>query len=322
MDLFDHGQRIGARAGETVRASLEAGVRAARRLPLTEHVVGQEPRLPLDGRVVFITGAARGLGAELARQAYAEGASVALVGRTPATLEALAAELGERAAAFPADVTDLAALERAARATVDRFGSIDAVIANAGVAAPSESLLTIDPKEFERTVDIDLLGQWRTIRATLPAIIESGGHILVVASIYAFVNGMLNASYAASKAGVEQLVRAARVELAEHGATAGLAYLGFIDTELISDAYASDHIDLARKTVPGWFTDPMPIGDAASAVLHGVVHRRARVTAPRWVRPALLTRGLSTTIMDEVMLGHRGIRRAIAAQEDAARDAR
>src|SRR5207245_10473754 len=119
----------------------------------------------------------------------------------------------------------------AADGTVERFGGIDVVVANAGIAPPSDTMLTIDPYAFERTVDIDLLGQWRTIRATLPAVIERQGHILVVASIYAFFNGALNASYAASKAGIEQLTRAIRVELVHHGATAGVAYLGFVETD-------------------------------------------------------------------------------------------
>ena len=90
------------------------------------------------------------------------------------------------------------------------------VVANAGVAPPSDTVASIEPAEFERTIDIDLLGQWRTIRATLPEVTERQGHILVIGSIYAFFNGVLNASYAASKAGVEQLIRAVRVELAPH----------------------------------------------------------------------------------------------------------
>jgi NAD(P)-dependent dehydrogenase (short-subunit alcohol dehydrogenase family) len=195
-------------------------------------------------------GAARGLGAEIARQAHDRGADVALVGRRRAPLEALAAQLGDRAAAFEADVSDLAALTRAAEATVERFGGIDVVVANAGIAPPSDTVLTIDPAAFERTVDIDLLGQWRTVRATLPALIERQGHVLVVASIYAFFNGALNASYAASKAGVEQLTRALRVELAPHGVSAGVAYLGFIQTDLAADVFEQAQVAQARRRRP------------------------------------------------------------------------
>src|SRR5262249_43146025 len=243
---------------DTARALGAVGVSAARALPIAGRVFGT-PRLDLDGRVVFVTGAARGIGAEVARQAHTRGAKVALVGRRLEPLQQLASQLGEGVAAFEADVRDLHALQRAADATVARFGGIDVVVANAGVAPPSEPILTIDPGEFERTVDIDLLGQWRTVRATLPAVIERRGHILVVASIYSFVNGTLNASYAASKAGVEQLTRALRVELAHHDATAGVAYLGFVETDLVGDVFAQQQVAEARSIMPELFTRPIPV---------------------------------------------------------------
>jgi len=250
--------------------------RAGRRLPVGGRLFGREQRLELEGRVVFVTGAARGLGAEIARQAYAGGAYVALVGRRLGPLEELAAQLGDRAAAFEADVGDLDALTRAADAAVERFGGIDVVVANAGIAPPSDTVLTIDPAEFERTVDIDLLGQWRTVRATLPALIERRGHVLVVASIYAFFNGALNASYAASKAGIEQLTRALRVELAPHGVTAGVAYLGFIDTELAADVFAQEQVAQARKASPAFLTKPISAQAAARALIDGIQRRASR----------------------------------------------
>jgi NAD(P)-dependent dehydrogenase (short-subunit alcohol dehydrogenase family) len=291
---------------------------AARRLPVAGRLFGREPRLELEGRVVFVTGAARGLGAEIARQAYLRGAHVALVGRRLKPLQELAAELGERAAAFEADVSDLDALTRAAEATVERFGGIDVVVANAGVAPPSDTVRTIDPAEFERIVDIDLLGQWRTVRATLPALIERQGHVLVVASIYAFFNGAMNASYAASKAGVEQLTRALRVELAPHGVTAGVAYLGFIETDLAADVFAQAHVAQAREAAPAFFTQPMPVQDAARALIDGVERRAARVGAPAWVLPMLAVRGAVTTVMDDLMIHNAELARVIRGAESCA----
>lgn len=298
-----------------------AALSTARRAPVVGGLLGRDRGLPLDGRVVLVTGAARGLGAEVARQAHAAGAHVALVGRRLAPLQELAAELGERAAAFEADVTDLDALQQASDDAVARFGGIDVVVANAGIAPPSDSVLTIDPAEFERTVDVDLLGQWRTIRATLPAVIERQGHVLVVASIYAFVNGALNASYAASKAGVEQLVRAVRVEMVPHGVTAGVAYLGFVETDLADEVFARDQVAEARATMPAFITRPIPVADAAAAVLAGIEQRAPRVGAPGWVLPVLAVRSLATAVMDTVMLNSPGLTRAIenadrAAQQD------
>lgn len=292
-----------------------AASRIGRTLPLAGRFFGDRPELDLDGRVVFVTGAARGLGAEIARQAYARGAYVALVGRHLSPLRQLAATLGERAAAFEADVTDAGALQRAADATVAAFGGIDVVVANAGIAPPSATVAEISPQEFERTVEVDLLGQWRTLRATVPAVIERRGHILFVGSIFAFFNGVLAAPYAVSKAGVEQLARALRVELAPRGVTTGIAYLGFIDTDLAADVFAQPRATLARQAIPGFVTRPMPVTDAARAVLDGIQRRAARVTAPVWVAPMLAARSLTTALMDDLLLHSRVVAAAVAPED-------
>jgi NAD(P)-dependent dehydrogenase (short-subunit alcohol dehydrogenase family) len=315
MGTLDSARRQAEQIEDTARALGAAGLSAARSLPVAGRMFGSGPHLDLAGRVVFITGAARGIGAEAARQAHARGARVALVGRRLKPLQHLAAELGEGAAAFQADVRDLDAMQRAADATVARFGGIDVVIANAGIAPPSEPILTIDPGEFERTVDVDLLGQWRTIRATLPAVIKRRGHILVVASIYAFVNGTLNASYAASKAGVEQLTRALRVELAHHEATAGVAYLGFVETDLVGDVFAQQQIAEARSIAPAFVTKPIPVTQAGRAIVEGIESRAATVAAPGWIRPLLPLRGVAGTLMDEFMIANPGLSRAISRAE-------
>lgn len=290
-------------------------MRAARGTPVLGRMMGRSPHLDLDGRVVFVTGAARGLGAEIARRAHARGAHVALVGRRLPPLQALADELGSRAAAFEADVTDADALGRAAADTVAHFGGIDVVIANAGIAPPSDTVATIDPAEFERTVDVDLLGQWRTVRATLPAVTERQGHIMLVGSMYAFFNGVLAASYAVSKAGVEQLARTMRVELAQHGVTTGFAYLGFIDTDLATEVFADDHVAAVRRAIPAFITRPMTVAAAAEAVLAGVERRAAHVKAPAWVAPMLAARSITTAVMDDVLAHNPGVTQAIRTAE-------
>jgi NAD(P)-dependent dehydrogenase (short-subunit alcohol dehydrogenase family) len=304
---------------DLVRGLAAPLVRQARGLPviggLVRPVLGPGPRLELDGKVVFVTGAGRGLGAEIARQAYAKGAFVALVGRRATPLRDRAKALGPRAAAFPADVTDTAALRRAAEATLARFGGIDVVVANAGVAPPSQTVLSIDPDAFERTVEIDLLGQWRTVRATLPAVIERQGHVLLVASVYAFFNGVLNAPYAVSKAGLEQLARALRVELAAHGASAGVAYLGFVDTDMAAEAFARPQVAQARDLLPAFATRPITVGAAARAVLEGIERRAGHVAAPWWVPAMLATRGLVGELTDEILLASRDLARLIRQTE-------
>ena len=118
------------------------------------------------------------------------------------------------------------------------------------------------------------------------------GHVVVVASIYAFFNGVVNASYAMSKAGVEQLGRALRVELAPHGATAGVAYFGFIDTDMVRDAFQREAVARLREALPGWVTEPIPVEMASAALVRGIQRRSPRVTAPRWVAVALALRGV------------------------------
>lgn len=305
--------------GDAVRLLRSTAMRAVGALPFVGQNLAPSRSIDLDGSVVFITGAARGLGAEIARQAHARGARVALVGRRLPPLQELAAELGDGAAAFQADVTDAEALQRAADGTVETFGGIDVVIANAGIAPPSQTVATMTPDDFEHTVQVDLLGQWRTVRATLPSVLERRGHLLFVGSIYAFFNGVLAAPYAVSKAGVEQLARTLRVELARHEVTAGIAYLGFIDTDLANDAFADAHATAIREAAPGFITAPMAVEDAAAAVLAGIERRASQVSAPAWVAPLLAARSLTTTVMDQVLLTNPSVARAVGAAEADAR---
>ncbi|MGK2882419.1 MAG: short-chain dehydrogenase/reductase [Mycobacterium sp.] len=253
--------------------------------------MSKRPTFDVSGKTVLITGASRGIGARTARRLHAKGANVSLVGVEPNLLSDLRDDLGDRAAYFHADVTDTPDLVRAAEGTASTFGGIDAVIANAGIAPPTTTVAGIDAAAFERTLDVNLLGVWRTVHATLPYVTERAGHIQLIASIYAFLNGALNASYAVSKAGVEQLGRALSVELAGTGATAGTAYFGFIDTDMVNHAFAQPAAAALRSAYPAFITQTIPLDQAVDVLVDGIEHRRARSTAPWWVAPAFLARG-------------------------------
>src|SRR5215210_1144261 len=124
-------------------------------------------RQRLDNKVVMITGAARGIGAETARRAAAKGARVALVGLEPERLRALADELGDRAAWFEADVTSQESMDGAVAGTVAAFGGIDIVLANAGVA--NNGTVAVSPADaIVRTIQVNLEGVVRTVCAALP----------------------------------------------------------------------------------------------------------------------------------------------------------
>src|SRR3954451_13062081 len=158
----------------------------------------------LDGKTVFITGAARGIGAETARQLRAKGARLALAGLEPELLEQRAAELGGDTAFFETDVTDRDAVEAAVAGAVERFGGIDVVVANAGVATGGP-LAVIAPDDFRRLIAGHLLGVWRTVRAALPHVTARSGYVLPIASLAAALHGPMMSPYCMSKAGVEAM---------------------------------------------------------------------------------------------------------------------
>ncbi len=208
-------------------------------------------RYAVADKVVFITGAARGIGAEAARKLAKSGARVALVGLEPELLEKLAAELGsDRAVWFEADVTDLDALEAAAEGTVERFGGIDVTIANAGVA-PLKATTMIDPELFDKTVAVNLGGVFRTLRATLPHVTERSGYLLPIASMAAAVHAPMMGTYSATKAGVEALANSLRTEIAHTGTKVGVAYFSFIDTDMVRRGFATASAQHAQERMGG-----------------------------------------------------------------------
>ena len=248
-------------------------------------------RLDVAGRTVLITGAARGIGAESARRLHAAGANVSLVGLEPEKLAALAEQLGARATWFEADVTDYDALVAAVDGTVARFGAIDVAIANAGLQFMGR-MATMPREQFERTIEVNLLGVWRTNRAVLAEIVRNRGYLLNVASLAAASHAPLMGAYTASKAGVEALTDALRVELAPSGARVGCAYFGFIDTDLVKASFAHPSTRQLTAAMPSFVSSPAPLSDAIDAIERAVQRRSARAWAPRYVGGALALRGI------------------------------
>jgi len=243
------------------------------------------------GRTVFVTGAARGIGAAVAHRLHAAGANVSLVGLEPEKLAALAERLGRRAAWFQADVTDYEAVVAAVEGTVARFGSIDVAIANAGLQFLGR-MATMPRERFERTIEVNLLGVWRTDRAVLDEIVRNRGYLLNVASLAAASHAPLMGAYAASKAGVEAMTDALRVELSPSGARVGCAYFGFIDTDLVRGSFAHPSTQQLTSAMPSFVATPAPLSQAIDAIERGVQRRSARLWAPRYVGGALAFRGL------------------------------
>jgi len=255
----------------------------------------------VDGRTVFITGAARGIGAETARRLHGKGANVALVGLEPERLQALAAQLGERAIALEADVTDLDALQRAVEATVGRFGSIDVGVANAGIAYTGP-LATAPIEQVERTLAVNFLGVWRTDRALISQITEKQGYLLNISSLSAVAHAPLMGPYTAAKSGVEALTDALRMETAPTGARVGCAYFGFIDTDLVRASFRQPSAEAMTGRMPRFMRNPAPLSKAIDAIERGVERRADRVWAPRWVGAMIALRGVLQPLSERQLL--------------------
>ncbi len=251
----------------------------------------------VSGRTVLITGAARGIGAECARRLSARGASVALVGLEGDELERVAAECGGQAAAFEADVTDRDQLEAAVEGSIERFGGIDIVMANAGIGGGGPVRHT-DPDAFERVIEVNLLGVYRTVHTCLAQVIERRGSVLVVASLAAVVHGPGMASYTASKAGAEAFANSLRTEVRHLGVDVGVGYFSWIDTDLVRGADDHPAYGRFRAELPGPSGKTYPVSAVGDAVLDGIARRRRFVTVPSWVRAAIVLRGVLPLLTD------------------------
>ena len=198
--------------------------------------------------------------------------------------EAVAAKLDQdRAIGLAADVTDRGAMQRAVATTVERFGGLDVVVANAGILPKAATFRAMANEAWERVIEVNLLGVVRTVDAALPEIVQRGGHVVVVASVAAFTNGLGITPYAMSKAAVEQFGRALRVELAQHGASASVAYFGFIDTELVRRGVDQDPAIAGLQTIPRPLRKRFPPALAGEAIVKGIERRAPRIIRPhRW----------------------------------------
>lgn len=248
-------------------------------------------------KTVLITGPARGVGAETARQLARKGARLSLVGIEPERLERLAAELGPETAWFEADVRDVNQLRVAVSGTVKRFGGIDVVVANAGVV-DVEPLTEIEASSFQRALDINLLGVWHTIAETAPELARRRGYILTVASMVAGVHLPYLATYNASKAGVNAFAQGIRLELKAEGVELGVAYFSLIDTDFVRDVERAEAGVALTDLLPRTGLKPLKPQRVAAAVVRGIERRSRRVVVPWYFNPVQLAPGLFQPLID------------------------
>jgi NAD(P)-dependent dehydrogenase (short-subunit alcohol dehydrogenase family) len=251
----------------------------------------------VNGKVALITGGANGVGAEVARRLHDKGAKVVLTDVDEAQLKERAAMLGEDGVCTVlADVRDLSAMESAVAKGVERFGGIDIVMANAGIATYG-SVLQVDPEAFKTLIDVNVVGVFNTVRAALPSVIDRRGYVLIVSSLAAFAAAPGMAPYDAAKAGVEHFANSLRLELAHLGVDVGSAHMSWIDTPLVRDTKAD--MPAFREMLnglPGPLAKTTSVDKCGEAFVAGIEGRKRHIYCPgwvglfRWLRPLLSTR--------------------------------
>ena len=236
--------------------------------------------MELNGKVVVITGAARGLGAELARQVSRQGARVALLGLEPTVL----AEVGRQcpgSGTWEVDVTDGEALARVAAEVEKRLGPADVVVANAGIATGGPLLLS-DATSYDRVIEVNLLGSVRTVRAFLPQVVRTRGYVLQIASLAALAPAPMMGAYCASKSGVEAFAHCLRAEVRHHGVDVGVTYLSWTDTDMVRGADERGLGD--RSQLPGVLGKTYPLGPTVARIVDGITRRAPHIYGQKWVR--------------------------------------
>ena len=246
------------------------------------------------GKRILITGAARGIGAALARRLYERGARVGLLCLEPALLEQGAMSCGG-APWQRCDVRDQGQVEAGVRHVVEQLSGLDVVVANAGIGAQMP-MVGGDVEVMKRTVEVNLMGTYFTLRAAAAHLGHPDGYALAIASAAAAAHLPLMGAYSASKAGVEALGDTLRIEMAHLGTKVGVGYLAEIDTDMTSIGFSTQAAGKIRKFSA--FTAVSPLEVAIAALVEGIARRKRRVYAPRWVGALLPLRSLAQRLLE------------------------
>jgi NAD(P)-dependent dehydrogenase (short-subunit alcohol dehydrogenase family) len=246
------------------------------------------------GQRVLITGAARGIGARLARRLHERGARVALLGLEPDLLQAVASQCGG-APWYECDVARRERVDESVADAVNRLGGLDVAVANAGIGAQL-TLIGGDPAVWDATLAVNLMGSYNLVRAAGPHVAHPGGYFLVTASLAAAIHLPLMSAYCASKAAVESLGDSLRIELRPSGARVGVAYYSELDTDMTSRGFATE---AAARTPLGNRRLPVsPVEPAIDALERAIRRRSRRIVSPGWVGFVLPIRMLAQRMVE------------------------
>jgi NAD(P)-dependent dehydrogenase (short-subunit alcohol dehydrogenase family) len=249
----------------------------------------------LDGKVILITGGARGIGAATAVELARRGARPVLADLDAEALADTAAAMSPAPLTIELDVTDRIACEAAVERVLGEHGRLDVVWANAGIASFGPVQLT-DPEAWKRTVEVNLLGPYYTIRAALPAVIAQRGYVAVTASLASFGHAPHMSAYSATKAGVEAMSNSLRIEVAQYGVDVATIHPSWIDTDMVREGDGSMRaFQVLRAAMRPPFKKTYPVERAVTDIVNGFEQRRRRICTPRFVHAAHALRPLLTT---------------------------
>jgi NAD(P)-dependent dehydrogenase (short-subunit alcohol dehydrogenase family) len=245
----------------------------------------------LNGRVVFITGAASGIGAATALEVVAMGGTPVLVDCDAEPLTQIALRCGPQTLHWVADVTDLQAMQEVVEKTMSKTGRIDIVFANAGVAAFGP-VAYIDPVAWKRCLEVNVFGVFNTIRAALPCVMAQKGYVLINASSSSFAHPPVMSAYAASKSAVEAMGNSLRIEMAAHAVGVGVVHAGWVRTPLVTEGALHPGFVRLRATMPGPLNSETSPEETARIIVQGMLQRKRRIWVPGWLKILFALRAL------------------------------
>ncbi|OBI85786.1 SDR family NAD(P)-dependent oxidoreductase [Mycobacterium sp. 1245805.9] len=257
--------------------------------------------LPYDlvGKVSVITGGTSGIGNATARELLRRGAKVAVLDINPHTPQIAEGLSATAAMGVVADVRSRSEMESTVANVVDRFGRVDIAVANAGILPPVGTLRVTSEAAIDSAFAVNVTGVLNTVHAAMDELITHRGQIVLISSVFAFLNGMGVIPYAMTKTAVEALGRGLQIELAAHGVTTTTAYFSLINTKMIRDGVdANPIVGQLLNALPPPYRLRLEPETAASALAEGLVSRAPRVVVPaRWNAISAL-RGIIHPLLD------------------------
>ncbi len=219
----------------------------------------------LSGKCALVTGASGGIGAAIARALHAAGANVGLSGTRVEPLEALAAELGERAYVLPCNLGDAEAVNALPKEAIAAMGALDILVNNAGITK-DQLFMRMSDEDWQKVIDVNLTAAMRLCRGAIrPMMKARWGRIINISSVVGAIGNPGQANYVASKAGMIGLTKAIAHEVATRGITANAVAPGFIATPMTEQLTDEQKAGINAKIPAGRMGTPDEI---AAAVLY------------------------------------------------------